>query len=109
MLWASHAPKTRDDDRRRPPTSAIGDTPVCRWPANRSVCVGGPRDNGPVRFNLPDGAEHDGTDENGDDRFRISTPLDEHGFFGRECPLCSRTFLVAKESYDPLPDDLRLW
>jgi hypothetical protein len=62
-----------------------------------------------MRFNLPDGAEHDGTDEDGNDRFRVSMPLDDHGFFGRECPACERTFLVSKESYDPLPDDLRLW
>ena len=50
-----------------------------------------------------------GADENGNDRFRVSIPLDDHGFFGRECPSCERTFLVSKESYDPLPDDLRLW
>ncbi|SRR5260221_10434250 len=62
-----------------------------------------------VRYKLPDGAEYDGIDEQGNDRFRVEIPLDEHGFFGRECPSCGRTFLVAKESYDPLPDDLRLW
>jgi hypothetical protein len=62
-----------------------------------------------VRYNLPEGAEHLGTDDGGNDRFRVTIPLDEHGFFGRECPLCNRTFLVSKESYNPLPDDLRLW
>jgi uncharacterized Zn finger protein (UPF0148 family) len=62
-----------------------------------------------MRFNLPDGAEYDGTDEHGNDRFRVTIPLDEHGFFGRGCPSCGRTFLVSKESYDPLPDELRLW
>lgn len=62
-----------------------------------------------MRFNLPDGAEYGGTDEHGNDMFRVSIPLDEHGFFGRECPSCRRTFLVSKESYDPLPEDLRLW
>jgi hypothetical protein len=62
-----------------------------------------------MRFNLPDGAEYDGTDDYGNDMFRVSIPLDEHGFFGRQCLSCRRTFLVSKESYDPLPDDLRLW
>jgi len=62
-----------------------------------------------VKFNLPDGAEYAGRDEDGNDRFRVSIPLDEHGFFGRECPSCERTFLVSNESYDSLPDDLRLW
>jgi len=62
-----------------------------------------------VRFNLPDGAEYDGADEHGNDRFRVSIPLDDHGFFGRECPSCKRSFLVSKETYDPLPDDLKLW
>ncbi len=65
--------------------------------------------HGCVKFNLPDGAEYAGPDEDGNDRFRVSIPLDEHGLFGRECPSCERTFLVSKESYDPLPDDLRLW
>ena len=37
-----------------------------------------------MRFNLPDGAEYDGADENGNDRFRVSIPLDDHGFFGRQ-------------------------
>jgi hypothetical protein len=62
-----------------------------------------------MRFNLPDGAEYDGTDGDGNDSFRVSMPLDDHGFFGRQCPSCDRIFLVSKESYDPLPDDLRLW
>jgi len=56
-----------------------------------------------VRFDLPEGAEHDGTDDDGNDRFRVTIPLDEHGFFGRECPSCNRTFLVSKESYDLCP------
>ena len=62
-----------------------------------------------MRYDLPAGAEHAGTDQDGNDRFRVEIPLDEHGFFGRECPSCERTFLVAKESYDPLPGDLLLW
>ena len=54
--------------------------------------------HGCVKFNLPDGAEYAGPDEDGNDRFRVSIPLDEHGLFGRECPSCERTFLVSKES-----------
>ncbi|MFZ0190139.1 MAG: hypothetical protein WAL72_24735 [Streptosporangiaceae bacterium] len=49
-----------------------------------------------MKFNLPDGAEYDGADEHGNDRFRVSVPLDDHGFFGREYPSCERTFLVSK-------------
>jgi hypothetical protein len=59
--------------------------------------VGAVWDHGCVKFNLPDGAEYAGPDEDGNDRFRVSIPLDEHGFFGRECPSCERTFLVSKE------------
>jgi hypothetical protein len=62
-----------------------------------------------VRYSLPDGAEYNGTDEDGNDLFLVEIPLDEHGFFGRQCPSCQRTFLVANESYDALPDDLQLW
>jgi hypothetical protein len=62
-----------------------------------------------VRYSLPDGAEYNGTDEDGNDQFLVEIPLDEHGFFGRQCPSCQRTFLVANESYDALPDDLQLW
>ncbi len=36
-------------------------------------------------------------------------PLDEHGFLGRECPSCARTFRVLNEDYEGLPDALRLW
>lgn len=54
------------------------------------------QDHGCVKFNLPDGAEYDGADEHGNDRFRVSVPLDDHGFFGREYPSCERTFLVSK-------------
>ena len=39
----------------------------------------------------------------------MEIPLDEHGFFGRQCPWCQRTLLVANASYDTLPDDIRLW
>ena len=62
-----------------------------------------------MRYSLPAGAEHDGTDENGNDRFRVAIPLDDHGFFGRQCPACGRVFLVSHESCEALPDDPRLW
>src|SRR6266700_1096856 len=62
-----------------------------------------------MRFTLPDGVQYDGTDEDGNDCFRVPMPLDEQGFFGRECPSCGRTFLVCSDDYEALPDDLRLW
>lgn len=62
-----------------------------------------------MRYSLPTGAEHAGTDENGNDRFRVAIPLDDHGFFGRQCPAYLRVFLVSHESYKALPDDIRLW
>jgi hypothetical protein len=62
-----------------------------------------------VRYSLPDGAKYNGAGEDGNDLFLVEIPLDEHGFFGRQCPSCQRTFLVANESYDTLSDDIQLW
>lgn len=62
-----------------------------------------------MRYSLPNGAKHAGTDENGNDCFRVEIPLDDHGFFGRQCPVCQRVFLVSHESYKALPDDIQLW
>ena len=39
----------------------------------------------------------------------MSIPIDDDGFFGRECPRCSQHFRIAHEDYDSLPDDLRIW
>lgn len=60
----------------------------------------------PIR--LPDGAKitrHDGNDI----EMRITMPVDDDGFFGRQCPDCTQLFRVNSEDYDPLPDDLQLW
>ena len=62
-----------------------------------------------MRFLLPDGVEYDGTERTGQDCFRVPMPLDDHGFFGRECPSCRRIFLVCSNDYEALPDNLRLW
>lgn len=38
----------------------------------------------------------------------VSIPLDEDGYFGRECPSCKGLFKMRKDEYDALPDELRL-
>ncbi|MGW7336626.1 hypothetical protein [Streptomyces sp. NPDC054808] len=40
---------------------------------------------------------------------RISIPLDEDGFLGRQCPDCSLLFRMDAQQYEALPDDLTLW
>jgi sarcosine oxidase delta subunit len=45
-----------------------------------------------------------------DDGFEtsISIPLDETGYFGRECPSCEGPFKMRKDEYEDLPDELEL-
>lgn len=38
----------------------------------------------------------------------ISIPLDEEGFFGRECPSCEAPFKMRHDEYKELPDELEL-
>lgn len=58
-------------------------------------------------FRLPDGVEYVG-DEGDKIMMCVEIPLDDHGFLGRQCPLCEQVFRVFCEDYRP-PDDLRLW
>ena len=60
-------------------------------------------------FRFPDGVEFDGENDDGNVVLRVSIPLDDHGFFGRQCPDCEQLFRVAHEDYDALPDDVLLW
>lgn len=60
-------------------------------------------------FKFPDGVEFLGDDGAGHARFKVSIPLDDEGFFGRECPSCEQHFRIAHGDYEVLPDDLRLW
>lgn len=60
-------------------------------------------------FRFPDGVQFLGDDGHGSARFSVSIPIDEDGFFGRECPECEQLFRIAHEDYDALPDDVRLW
>lgn len=62
-----------------------------------------------MSYRLPDGAVYEGRDDAGNERFRVSIPLDEHGYFGRECPSCGQVFRVRHDDYEDLPDDLVLW
>jgi uncharacterized Zn finger protein (UPF0148 family) len=38
----------------------------------------------------------------------VSIPLDEQGYFGRECPSCQGPFKMSQEEYRRLPDGLEL-
>jgi hypothetical protein len=59
-------------------------------------------------FRLPDGVDYVGN--KGDNiLMRVEIPLDEEGFFGRQCPSCEQVFRIAHDDYEALPDDLRLW
>jgi hypothetical protein len=60
-------------------------------------------------FRFPDGVEFLGDDGDGHAHFRVSIPLDDDGYFGRECPSCDQQFRMCNEDYDQLPDDLQLW
>ncbi|WP_026932092.1 hypothetical protein [Glycomyces tenuis] len=60
-------------------------------------------------FRLPEGASHEGRNSAGNDVFRISIPLDEDGFLGRQCPSCDQVFRISQEDYGPLPDVLVLY
>lgn len=60
-------------------------------------------------FRFPDGVEFLGDDGDGQVSFSVSMPIDEDGFFGRECPECEQHFRIAHEDYDALPDEIRLW
>jgi ribosomal protein S27AE len=39
----------------------------------------------------------------------VEIPVDDDGFFGRQCPSCKHVFRIHHEDYEALPDDLRLW
>jgi len=60
-------------------------------------------------FRFPDGVEFLGDGGDGNVNFSVSIPVDDDGFFGRECPECEQHFRIAHEDYEALPDDLRLW
>ena len=53
---------------------------------------------------LPEGAEL--VDGDGDTvHMQVSMPVDEHGFFGRQCPSCSQLFRIDADEYQALPDE----
>lgn len=60
-------------------------------------------------FRFPDGVEYLGDDGAGQVSFTVSIPIDEDGFFGRDCPACAQHFRMAHEDYEALPDDVQLW
>jgi len=58
---------------------------------------------------FPDGVEFLGDGDDGNVHFKVDIPIDDDGYFGRECPECEQHFRIALDDYDTLPDDLRLW
>ncbi|MGA5710501.1 hypothetical protein ACPCK8_29220 [Streptomyces cellulosae] len=60
------------------------------------------------RFKMAEGAELVGHQGNSVE-MRVSIPLDDEGFLGRQCPGCSLLFRVNAEDYKTLPEDLTLW
>ncbi len=77
--------------------------PTCRSLSHPTCTLGG------VSFRFPDGMEFLGDDGDGNAQFKVCIPLDDDGFFGRECPACHQNFRIAHDDYDGLPDDLELW
>ncbi|MEH0441562.1 hypothetical protein QBA74_39815 [Streptomyces scabiei] len=59
-------------------------------------------------FRMAEGAEIVGRQRDAYE-MRISIPLDEDGFLGRQCPACSLLFRMDAQQYEALPDDLTLW
>jgi hypothetical protein len=62
-----------------------------------------------MNFRTAEGASYEGKNEDGHDVFKVSIPLDEHGFLGRQCPSCGQIFRVNHEDYEAAPEDLVLW
>jgi hypothetical protein len=54
------------------------------------------------------GAAFNGRDSSGNASFTVSIPVDDDGYFGRECPACHQMFRMHSKDYDALPDDLVL-
>lgn len=61
-----------------------------------------------MNFRTASGASFEGRDSSGNPNFRVSIPLDEEGYFGRECPACRRIFRMHNADYEALPDELVL-
>lgn len=58
-----------------------------------------------MSFRTASGASFEGRDSFGNPTFRVSIPLDEEGYFGRECPMCHQVFRMHNEDYEALPDE----
>lgn len=62
-----------------------------------------------MSFRAADGASYEGKNKEGHDVFKVSIPLDEHGYFGRQCPACRQIFRIHNDDYEAAADDLVLW
>ncbi len=56
---------------------------------------------------LPDGLSDIETTDEGF-RASLSLPVDDDGFFGRECPACEQPFKMKADEWEALPDELRV-
>lgn len=54
------------------------------------------------------GASFNGSDSSGNASFTVSIPVDDEGYFGRECPTCHQIFRMHSGDYEALPNDLVL-
>jgi hypothetical protein len=57
---------------------------------------------------MPDGARIVGQDGK-TVSMQVGMPIDEDGFFGRQCPSCSQLFRVDADDFEALPNELDLW
>lgn len=71
--------------------------------------VGGPQHYGARNFRTAEGASYEGKYEHGHDVFKVSIPLDEHGYLGRQCPSCQQIFRVNHQDDEAAPEGLVLW
>lgn len=62
-----------------------------------------------MSFRTADGASYEGKDDDGNDVFEVSIPLDEDGYLGRQCPSCRQIFRVQSEDYQALPESTELY
>ena len=61
------------------------------------------------RYRFPDGVSYERHGHDGSPVLRVAIPVDDDGFFGRQCPVCGQRFRISDGVYDALPDDVRLW
>ncbi|MBI1758335.1 MAG: hypothetical protein HYR62_03790 [Actinobacteria bacterium] len=59
-------------------------------------------------FLMPDGARLVGRDAD-TVSFAVAMPVDERGFFGRQCPGCRLVFRIDADAFKAMADDAEMW